>query len=305
MTDLLSALRDVPTLLTPERAEAARLRTHERLGAAMAPRRRRLGARRPLALALTGVAAAGVLVLTTGGGSGEPAVATAATVLHHLGRRAGDLPPLRLAAGEYYAVRVHQYPAAGPGADVDMRTWAAGDQGRKLTIVNGKTYGDVALGAPDPDVPSQGAVQLPDLSTFPTDPAALAVRMREAARSVEMNRNAAPTTHDYVLAAAQMIWDRPRTPPAVLRGIYDFLAGQPGIKLVGDVKDPLGRPGQAVAADGDEAEEGIGAELIVAPDTGLPLALVHYRDGDVNRPWLYTTRQEGVVSGTDALPGGA
>jgi hypothetical protein len=89
----------------------------------------------------------------------------------------------------------------------------------------------------------------------------------------------------------------------LLRGIYEFLATLPGMRLIGDVKDPLGRPGKAVAVDGDPVTaEGIGIELILAPDTGLPLAAVHYRDGDVNQPWLYTTRQEGVVTGTDTLP---
>ncbi len=46
------------------------------------------------------------------------------------------------------------------------------------------------------------------------------------------------------------------------------------MKLVGDVTDPLGRPGKAVAADGDaQIHEGIGVELIVNPDTGRPLAM--------------------------------
>ena len=65
--------------------------------------------------------------------------------------------------------------------------------------------------------------------------------------------------------------------------------------------DPIGRPGTGVAADGDADTENAGVELIVARDTGLPLALVHDRDGDVHDPW--PTRQDGVVQGTDALPG--
>ena len=75
------------------------------------------------------------------------------------------------------------------------------------------------------------------------------------------------------------------------------------MKLVGDGVDPLGRSGTAVAADGDPAiHEGIGVELIVNPHTGRPLAMVHYKDGDVNNPWLEMTREEGVADGTDALP---
>ena len=95
-----------------------------------------------------------------------------------------------------------------------------------------------------------------------------------------------------------MITDHRTTPPEVLRAIFTFLSGLPGIRLVGDVVDPIGRPGKAVAVDGDpERHEGIGVELIVNPDTGKPLAFVHYKDGDVNRRWLETDPHEAVVRG--------
>jgi hypothetical protein len=208
-------------------------------------------------------------------------------------------PPLQLGPGEYYAVRVHQFPAGGPGsgADVDLRSWAAGDRGRTLTLVNGRVQRTVPTDAP-PD-----AGRLPDWSTFPTDPAALARRMRADAATLAFGDHSTPTARDYVLSAAGMVFGAKRVPPATLRAAYDFLAGLPGIRLVGDVTDPLGRPGTAVAADGDADTEGIGVELILDRVTGLPLAVVDYRDGDVQDPWLYTTRQEGVVRGTDALPG--
>jgi len=127
--------------------------------------------------------------------------------------------------------------------------------------------------------------------------------MRELAAKAQVHPGSEPTPRDYVNAAMQTVFDARQTPPAVLRGIYEFLATVPGIRLIGDVTDPLGRPGKAVAVDGDPVtNEGIGIELIVAPETGEPLAVVHYRDGNVNDPWLYTTRQAGVVTGADALP---
>ena len=301
MTDPLTALRDVPTLLAPERIARARAATHDRIDALVAPpERRRRGARRAGALALAALAAAGALVLTDGGGAGGPGVATAAGALHELGRRAAAQPPAPLGPGEYYAVRVHQWPAAGHGADVDLRTWAADGRGRSLTLVDGRTQRDGPLATPAL-VP--GSARVLDWSTFPTEPAALARRMRAAADRLGLREHGTPTTRDYVLTAATMIVRPDRVPAATLQGIYDFLAGLPGIRLVGDVTDPIGRPGTAVAADGDADTENVGVELIVARDTGLPLALVHYRDGDVHQPWLYTTRQEGVVQGTDALPG--
>ena len=93
-----------------------------------------------------------------------------------------------------------------------------------------------------------------------------------------------------------MIADHRTTPPEVIRAIFTFLSGLPDIRLVGDVVDPIGRPGKAVAVDGDrERHEGLGIELIVNPDTGKPLAFVHYKGGDVNRRYLEMTRTEAVV----------
>jgi hypothetical protein len=141
---------------------------------------------------------------------------------------------------------------------------------------------------------------------FPADPKDLPKYLRTLAQGftppgAEPHR---PTTRDYILAASQMVVDSRGTPPETLRAVFGFLSGLPGMKLVGDVTDPLGRRGKAVAADGDpEIHEGIGVELIVSPDTGRPLALVHYRDGDVNDPWLQTVRTEGVVKDTETLPG--
>jgi hypothetical protein len=301
MTDPLTALRDVPTLLTPERAAGARARTHERIDARIAPPRpRRRGARRAGALALAAVAAAGALVVTVGGGAGGPGVATAAGALHGLGRRVAAQPPVQLGPGEYYAVRIHQYPAAGPadGTDVDMRTWTAGDRRRVVNLVNGRLQRDGLVVPPAPPGP-----RAPDWSAFPTDPASVAGWMRAAAEATGNHEHGAPTPYDYIITATFMIFGRDHVPPAALQGVYGFLAGLPGIRLVGDVKDPLGRPGTAVAADGDADRESVGIELILDRTTGLPLAVVHYRDGDIAKPWLYTTRQEGVVRGTDALPG--
>ncbi|HEY6886629.1 MAG TPA: CU044_5270 family protein [Solirubrobacter sp.] len=291
MTDPLTALRGVPSTTLdpgPVHARIDELSTRT-------PRRRRLPA---LALAVAAAVAAAV-VLATGGTptTTHPTAATAATLLHDLGDRAGDLARVKLTDGQYYAVRVHQYAASGKATSVDMRTWEHNGDGRELVLVDGRTKRDVRLGTP------QAGRNLPDLATFPTDPVALAAKLRAVTKTTQLHPGSEPTARDYVSTAMQMVFDARQTPPAVLRGIYAFLATLPGMRLIGDVTDPLGRPGKAVAVDGDPVtQEGIGIELILAPDTGLPLATVHYRDGDVNRPWLYTVRQEGVVTGTDTLP---
>jgi hypothetical protein len=297
MTDPLTALRNVP--VPPAQRSAAP--THARIDELIAKRSRR---RRPaIGMAAVTAVAAATVVLTTGGTATSPAIATAKTVLLDLATRAGEQTPPELEAGEYYAVRVVQAEAANPGKALDLRYWEdANGQGREVGILDGRKRKDVALGTPDPNLPP-GAAKLPDLAKLPTDEKGMATSMRElATRMRAPGATAAPTTRDYVLAASQVISDQRGTPPAVLRAIFRFLSVQPGVKLVGDVVDPLGRPGKAVAADGDADHEGIGVELIVNPDTGRPLAMVHYKDGDVNTPWLEMTRQEGVVRGTKALP---
>jgi len=289
MTDPLTALRDVPV---PARLDVDPIHARiDELAAAPPRRRRRLPA---LALVAAALAAATV-VLTTGGTptTTQPSAATAATVLHALGKRVAATPAARLGPGEYYAVRVHQYAASGKATDVEMRSWTRDGKTRDVAIVAGKERGDGG----------RNEASFPDLSTLPTEPAALAARMRELAAKGQVHPGSEPTPRDYLNAAMQTVFDARQTPPAVLRGIYEFLATLPGIRLIGDVTDPLGRPGKAVAVDGDPVtNEGIGIELIVAPETGEPLAIVHYRDGDVNDPWLYTTREEGVVDDDRTLP---
>jgi hypothetical protein len=295
MTDPLTALRDVPV---PARLSAGPIHARIDALAARAPRRRRkLPA---LSLLAVGAAAAAVVLTTGGTPTVQPAAATAATVLRALGRTAVAEPPARLGDGEYYAVRIHQYGPTDARTDVDLRTWDRGGKGRELALVQGKVQRDVALGTPA----GVDTAKLPDPQTFPTEPKALAARLLEVTRKTQLHPGSQPLARDYLGTALSVMFTSKPTPPEVLRGIYDFLAAQPGVRLIGDVTDPLGRPGKAVAVDGDpDTQEGIGVELIVDPANGRPLAYVHYRDGDVDDPWLYTTRQEGVVKGTGALPG--
>lgn len=159
------------------------------------------------------------------------------------------------------------------------------------------------LGTPDKRLLPK-PIKLPELRTFPTDPKGVAESMRAlASMTLPGKERTEPTTRDYVLAASQMVTAQRNTPPEVLRALFEFFSGLPGMELVGDVVDPLGRPGKAVAADGDPyAHEGVGVELVVDPENGRPLAFIHYRDGDVGKPWLQTTREEGVVRGTATLP---
>ncbi len=296
MTDPLTALRDFSPPATDFDATATHARIDE---LARRGRRRR---RAPLLAFAATAAAATAVVLTTGGSptTTQPQAATAASVLRQLADRAGEQEPLRLGAGEYVYTRIVQRDADDHEKALDLRYWAdAQGKGREVAILDGKKLRDTPLGAPDSRLPP-GAKAPDDLSKLPTEPAALAARMRELAERMRPpGDTAAPTARDYLLVATQMVTDYRATPPEVLRAVFSFLSGQPGIRLVGDVVDPIGRRGQAVAVDGDpDLHEGMGVELIVDPDTGKPLAFVHYKDGDVKRPWMELTRVEAVVRGT-------
>jgi hypothetical protein len=86
-----------------------------------------------------------------------------------LGKRVAATPAMQLGQGEYDAVRVHQYAAPGQkAAEVDMRTWSRGDDGRRLVLVDGKTKADQPLEA--------GPESFPDSSTKETPPDVLRAR---------------------------------------------------------------------------------------------------------------------------------
>ncbi|MDA0174613.1 hypothetical protein OJ998_36280 [Solirubrobacter taibaiensis] len=286
--------------LTDAQLASARARTHERINDLIVTPPRR--SRKLPALALAATAAAAVAVAFAPGGSPtQPEVATAATVLRDF--KPQPLPTL--AAGEYYAVRVVQREAEHPEQALDLRYWADADgKGREVTLLDGKVRRAPAIEPPPPEI-VESESKPPAGPDWPTEAADLPEYLRGLAHQTipPGSERREPTTRDYVLAASQMVTDPQGTPPEVLREVFDFLSGLPGMRLVGDVIDPLGRPGKAVAANGDpQIHEGIGVELIVNPETGRPLAMVHYRDGDVTKPWLETIRTEGVTKDTQTLP---
>ncbi|MDA0185429.1 hypothetical protein OJ997_34300 [Solirubrobacter phytolaccae] len=284
--------------LTDEQLASARARTHERVNDLIVTPRPRRSRKLPALALVTTAAAAAAVAFAPSGAPTRPEIATAKTVL----RDFQPQPLPTLGAGEYYAVRVVQRKAKGDDEGLDLRYWAnADDKGREVAILHGKLRTDDPLGAAAKRLPP-GAKPLPAMSELPTEPKALAAELRERAMGVRLDKRE-PTTRDYVLVAMQMVTDERGTPPEVLRAVFSFLSGLPGMQLVGNVTDPLGRPGVAVAADGDQdSHEGIGVELIVNPETGRPLAFIHYRD-DVSKPWLQTIRTEGVVKDTETLPG--
>ena len=214
-------------------------------------------------------------------------------------------------------------------AALDQRYWADADgKGRTVTLVDGKERVDTADGKSIPTPPesivqqesSDGTVtklppggkiertpvntEQPRLRDFPTEPKALAAKMRELASRSRLEQG--ERADDARLRPRRVPDDRrPARHPARGAARRVRLPVRPAGDEARRRRDrPARPPGVAVAADGDpEIHENVGVELIVDPDTGRPLAMVHYR-GDVDHPWLQMTRTEGVVKDTTRrLPG--
>jgi hypothetical protein len=106
-------------------------------------------------------------------------------------------------------------------------------------------------------------VGLKTLTGLPADATALEATLRKYyAKDVHDQSTASDSWQTWVFGEAQDLLAGPITPGAKT-ALFQVLAKQPGIKLVGKVTDRLGRPGMAVAMPGD----GGTFRLIIAPKT--------------------------------------
>jgi len=116
-------------------------------------------------------------------------------------------------------------------------------------------------------------VTVRDVQQLPTTPAALKKRLLSM-REPELDSGQAPADTAAWLwsETGQMLSEWPLT-PRTRAAAYRMLAGLPGIRSVGRVTDPLGRPGVAVARTG--YDHGVGVverQVIFDPDTSAWLA---------------------------------
>jgi hypothetical protein len=106
-------------------------------------------------------------------------------------------------------------------------------------------------------------VGLKTLTGLPADATALEATLRKYyAKDMHDQSTASGSWQTWVFGEAQDLLAGPITPGAKT-ALFQVLAKQPGIKLVGKVTDRLGRPGMAVAMPGD----GGTFRLIIAPKT--------------------------------------
>jgi hypothetical protein len=96
------------------------------------------------------------------------------------------------------------------------------------------------------------------LYALPTDPAKL-----EPVLMSDIKGTGPTAAAELYSAVGDLLRESP-APPALREALYDVVASIPGVKLVGDYKDALGRTGTAVERDG--------VTLVVDPDNGQLLA---------------------------------
>lgn len=266
----------------PEKRAAARAALTTRIdgtGRPARPRATRLWRPR-LALAVAGVALAALLVaLPIGilGGSGkvEPAVAR---VLHQAAEVAAAQEPVGPGRGQFLYTRskdaylraVAYSPGCGRSCDASetwsllvpsMReSWISFDdslRGRVRTVSGKPRFvsadqraGWVAAGSPAVSRPGRvedsavsGSGMHFDPAELPTDPAEL----REMLEAREIPGISGPPGEAETFVLIGDMLRETYLPSAIRAAIYELTAELPGVELLGEVRDPVGRPGVGIA----------------------------------------------------------
>jgi hypothetical protein len=177
--------------------------------------------------------------------------------------------------------RVREVPRAqrfvGPR---DERRWLAGGS-PPLGLARPS---DERFAAGELDNTTPGAENLRPTRDLPTDPSALSDAIRAAADKSEE----VPTSPKMFEIASALLMQAGAT-PRLRASLYEVVAGIDGVKLDGNVRDPLGRPGTAVSIDYDYSGVKTRDTLIFDPSTSQPLAqrsvllgTLPTRDGDEN-----------------------
>jgi hypothetical protein len=299
--ELLRQLRaGLPSARSEKRAAArAALMTRiESVGQPARPRVTRLWRRPRLALALAGVAFAALLVaLPIGilGGSGkvEPAVAR---VLHQAAEVAAAQEPIAPGRGQYLYtrskdayLRAFAYnPACGRFCDAsntwsllvpsERESWVSFDdslRGRVRTVSGKPRFlsadqraGWVAAGSPPLSRPGRvedsavsGSGMPFDPAELPTDPAEL----REMLEAREIPGIGGPPGEAETFVLIGDMLRGTYLPSALRAAIYELTAELPGVALLGEVEDPVGRAGIGIAYT--DERRGTTHELIFDPNT--------------------------------------
>jgi hypothetical protein len=268
---------------TPEQLRRASVSVHAALSAG--PGAAPFTSRRPHAslrrkLTLTGAAAAvtaGVVTISVvslgggqhpAGGPGHPAVTgsgqpagytTAATLLRAAGKAAGAQPGGWPDAAYWHATSVY----VRDGHTYHREIWLGHHAGGVLRDP-GVAPGVIPLTGPT--LFGEG-LTWDQLYALPTDAAQLGAVLSDEVRGYGPDPN--PTggvsaVQEEFVEIGDLLRESPAS-PALRKALYEVAAGIPGVRLVGNLKDALGRTGVGVERNGEET-------LLIDPATGQLLA---------------------------------
>lgn len=256
---LLRETRDVPDA-SPSVLGAARTGLEASTGAAalrVAATRRALDRRRRRRVvlgALVGVAASAALVLAPTLdllGRGPGGTASATETLLRAAEAAGDQQGGWADAPYWRTVSEYQDP--GRGTTVNRREMWQSRDGVGVLVDQGIDDGEtIGLGAASFPA-GEESITWDELDALPTDPVELDERLR-AGISEERDED-----HALFVMVGDMLRESPAS-PALRRALWEVTARIPGITLVGDVTDAVGRQGVAV-------ERGL-QRYVLDPDDG-------------------------------------
>jgi hypothetical protein len=193
------------------------------------------------------------------GSSQPPAYTTAAMLLSAAGKAAGAQPGGWPHAAYWHTVDI----AVFKGRTIRSETWA----GHYAAGVGTDPFQGPGLHKDTgPAVFGEG-LTWDQLYALPTDPAKLGALLEHQVKGYGPDPN--PTggvsaAQEEFVEVGDLLRDTPAS-PALRKALYDVAAGIPGVRLVGKMKDALGRTGIGVAREGETT-------LLIDPATGQLLA---------------------------------
>lgn len=159
--------------------------------------------------------------------------------------------------------------------------WIAPDGSGRLLVTTGgpRFFGPKdeatweAAGRPQLDRPGKsdesfgpGGLSYTDFSEYSTDPDELYDQIRSKAQGH------GPSTDAEMLVLVGDLLRETVTPPDLRAALFRVAARIPGVELVGEVTDPAGRKGTAIARTSDDSGYRARVELVFDPDTSELLA---------------------------------
>jgi hypothetical protein len=293
-----------------EGLELARSRLLEAIAQAGSPRGRRRRWILPIAAALA-VALVATLVVLLPAGPGA-----AAAELRRLGRIASEQDPLLPGPDQYLLIRSEElrhdgYQSLETGISfaylkrVSISTWLAPDGSgvrqieERLSMFASEADRIAWHQAGEPDFRTAtidrfepGEARLFDVTRLPTDPEAALARLRSG-QIADITPG-----DDQVFVLIGELLAQGNASPAVRATLFEVAARLDGVAFVGTVRDPLGRPGEAVSI----AEGARRSRLVFDPSSAQLLAIEEYEVDPGGTERLTTWRAAWPTTIVDRAP---